>query len=343
MSKHHIEKYIKLRPIYKKLAESVAQLIEEVLLINNINYHIVNSRAKTIESFSAKIAKPKYDDPFSQLTDLAGVRIIGYVEDDVKFISELVQKLFKIDSENSLDKSQELGIDRVGYKSVHYVCELPPNRIELPEYKRYEGLKFEIQIRTILQHSWAEIEHDKNYKFAGELPSEIQRRFKLLAGNLEIVDREFNLLSREIDTYNNNVKVHTEKGELDIPINSTSIKQFLKTKFKKSIKMNVIRPNVTGSSSELSAITELRNFGITTLEQLNNIIPQKFEQSFIKHKENSNFLGLVRSILLINDVDKYFNQSWENDWGRLGQNAIKVLEEYSVDIDKVVNYLKNYS
>jgi|TARA_B110000503_G_scaffold99454_1_gene148796 hypothetical protein len=54
-----INKYIELRPLYKKLAEKIAQIIREVLEINQINYHAINYRAKEIDSFSKKIDKPK--------------------------------------------------------------------------------------------------------------------------------------------------------------------------------------------------------------------------------------------------------------------------------------------
>jgi len=336
-NKAHIDKYIELRPIYKKLSEKVAQLIEEALEINKVNYHIVNYRAKAIDSFSSKISKPKYDDPLNQLNDLAGIRIIGYVEDDVKIISESIQDLFDIDGDNSLDKSQELGVDRVGYKSVHFICELPADRIKLLEYKRYKGLKFEIQIRTILQHSWAEIEHDKNYKFAGKLPNEIQRRFKLIAGSLEMADREFNQLSREIDSYSNDVKTNTEKGELDIPINSTSLKQFLKVKFKKGTSKGVIKPDFNGL--EILVIEELKHFGISRLEELNKILPENLEETIIKYRENTNFIGLIRNILMINDEDKYFKKAWKNNWAGLTFETIKILEQYDVDINKINIYL----
>ncbi len=63
------------------------------------------------------------------------------------------------------------------------VAEIKDDRIILPEYQKFKDKKFEIQIRTILQHAWAEIEHDRDYKFTGELPINIKRRFRILAGH----------------------------------------------------------------------------------------------------------------------------------------------------------------
>ena len=47
----------------------------------------------------------------------------------------------------------------------------------LPEMKLFSGIPFEIQVRTILQHAWAEFAHDRNYKFRGVLPDVIARRY----------------------------------------------------------------------------------------------------------------------------------------------------------------------
>lgn len=76
---------------------------------------------------------------------------------------------FNIDEKNSLDKKILLASDQIGYRSVHFVCDLGAQRSGLPEFKDLGGLKFEIQVRTLLQHAWAELAHDRNYKFSGTL------------------------------------------------------------------------------------------------------------------------------------------------------------------------------
>lgn len=324
-----VRQYISLRPKYKQLSEKVRAIIEEVLMIESINFHAVTCRTKEISSFSKKIDNPKYDKPFEQITDFSGVRIITYVEDDVKAACKLIEQIFEIDRENSLDKSGQLGTDRVGYKSVHYVCELPNNRIELLEYSKFNKLKFEIQIRTILQHSWAEIEHDKNYKFSGQLPDEIKRRFKLLAGSLEIADREFNQLSREIDDYSDSVKNSTEKGNLDIELNSTSLTPFIKTFFKELLISDM---NITHNHN-VRLLKEMNQFGLNTLEDFKNIIPDDFIDTMIENKiESINEFGLVRMIMIINDHKKYFEKSFNNAfsiWTQDGSGA-GVFRHYNI-------------
>jgi hypothetical protein len=78
-------------------------------------------------------------------------------------------------------------------------------RTDLPEYRPFRLLKFELQIRSILQHAWAEIEHDLQYKTKEAIPRELQRRFARLSGLLELADDEFIGLRQNIIEYRHHV------------------------------------------------------------------------------------------------------------------------------------------
>ena len=58
-------------------------------------------------------------------------------------------------------------------------------------------MRCEIQVSTILQDAWAEIEHDIVYKSPEDIPFRLRRRFACLAGLLEIADREFESLRQD--------------------------------------------------------------------------------------------------------------------------------------------------
>ena len=310
-----VEWYIKNRPTYKKLSEKIKTIVSELLDVKELTYHMVTNRAKDIDSFKKKIQHEKYDDPINQITDLAGIRIITYVEDELKGVCNELENIFEIDKEQSLDKSEELGIDRVGYKSVHFIAKIKEDRLKLPEYAIYEGKFFEIQIRTILQHAWAEIEHDRNYKFSGKLPDEVSRRFKLLAGVLEIADREFNNIASEIDRISESVEAGTKSGKLDFEINSTSLKQYLETKFEDLWKGGfTLEPNI-----KEYILKEIEKYGISNLKEFDELVPDKFADEIINFQSSSSdkkifAVGLIRLILIINDCDKYFTKSYSGDW-----------------------------
>ncbi len=309
-----IEWYTSNRSLYKQLTQKIHNIISEILEIRNINIHAIFSRTKDISSFSEKILDEKYSNPKKQITDLSGIRIICYVESDIDKVCSVLEDSFKIDKKNSIDKSKLLGTDKVGYKSVHYIAELKDERLNLPEYKKFKNCKFEIQVRTILQHAWAEIEHDRNYKFSGELPEEIQRKFKLLAGTLELVDKEFNDIAREIDKINLTVTKGTNEGDLNISINSTTLKQFLNVKFKNLIP-NKIQPNFPTRRSETKILNELKDYGLSNLEELNAIIPDDLIDILKKNmKKKGNFLGLLRNIMISADWERYFEKAYTGDW-----------------------------
>ncbi|MFM2658893.1 hypothetical protein AAFX15_01585 [Vibrio chagasii] len=309
--------YIQNRPIYKRLSDKVESILIEVFEANDLSYHMITSRAKDIESARKKAAEDKYKQP-ADIQDYAGIRVITYVEEEVEAVTRVIENLFDIDSENSSNKSEALGTDKVGYKSVHYIAKLKDDRLNLPEFRQYQDKYFEIQVRTILQHAWAEIEHDRNYKFSGKLDSGLTRRFKLLAGVLELADREFNAISSEIDAISTSVT----HGNLNTELSSAALTSFIKSKFGDTIEKLGLHYEV---DSRGLGIAELERFGINTIEELDELIPDDTEE-YINlmaketrgHFDEDTFheLGIARNAMIISDTDKYFSTCLlpENKW-----------------------------
>lgn len=187
---------------YDNLSNKVKVLVQELLSINDIRFHTIESRVKNKQSLADKLSrkKGKYKN-LDEITDLVGCRIITFFEDDVEKAVNVLRSEFTIDQENSIDKKEILDPDRFGYLSYHIVCSINEERTSLREYRRYKGLRFEIQVRSILQHAWAEIEHDVGYKSNIEIPVIMRRGFSRIAGLLEIADKEFCEFKRELETY----------------------------------------------------------------------------------------------------------------------------------------------
>ncbi len=322
------------QPAFESLATKVADVIKENIEEHKVLYHSVTSRGKTLESFAAKAKKEKYTDPTNQIKDMAGVRVITYLESDVRKIAEIIESLFDIDWSNSLDQSQLLGSSKLGYRSLHYVAKFGEGRCRLPEYKKYEGLPFEIQIRSLLQHAWAEIEHDRNYKFTGKLPTQLERRFYLVGGMLEMADREFVAIADEIDKYKATVMYELERGDLNIEVNTASLIEYLCNKLSRLAKNIPEGRRYAGDDTLARTIVEeLRLFGISTLEQLDKIIPQDLEDTMLAFEPDTTFAGIARTILMVRDVKKYFRVSWRNSWQSIDEDGVKVLNKYGVDSD----------
>ncbi len=183
--------------MYVTLREDVMRLIEGLIEGAGIKIHHLTSRLKTSGSLREKLRrKPGRYRQLSDVTDLVGVRIITYFEQDVAAVSRALEAVFDIDWDNSVDKSKVHDPDRFGYMGVHYVT-----RFESREYAGGCSPRFEVQIRSILQHAWAEIEHDLGYKSRAAVPREVQRRFYRLAGLLEVADEEFMAIHRLSQDY----------------------------------------------------------------------------------------------------------------------------------------------
>ena len=227
INKSIIEEYDNNISLYTAVTKKIEHLIVEVLEDQKINYHSVTSRIKKRDSFCKKLEKSegKYK-CLDEVTDVAGVRIITYFDDDVYKVAELLTNEFIIDTENSIDKGALLDPDRFGYLSMHHVVSLTPERCALTEYKRFPDLKIEIQTRSILQHAWAEIEHDLGYKSKQGIPKMIRRDFSRLAGILELADKEFQVIRDDLAKYGEEVSTKIESNPDLVTIDKLSLTSF---------------------------------------------------------------------------------------------------------------------
>lgn len=193
--------------ILTQLETKIKNLLSELLAPQKDNIQTISSRIKKNDSLKNKIARKK--DKYSSLqdiTDIIGFRVITLFVDTVDEVAQIIESEFKIDRQNSIDKRKTLDPSSFGYVSLHYVASLSDNRLMLPENKNFSDFRFEIQIRSILQHTWAEIEHDLGYKSKNSIPQIIQRRFSRMAGLIELADEEFKQIRNEINNYKNQAK-----------------------------------------------------------------------------------------------------------------------------------------
>jgi len=230
-----VSDYLPLLAFYGKLAVVVKRILDESIKRQGIKVHSVEARAKDPESLRKKAAlsslsdpaKPKYSDPLSQITDLAGIRVITFFPGTLAEIDGLITDEFEV-VERSDKGAKLLDEDRFGYQSIHYLLTLSDERTALAEYAPYASKIAEIQVRTILQHAWAEIEHDIQYKTASVIPAEIRRRFMSLAGMIEIADREFQAIQDADRRLTEEAREHVNKGRLEeVEITPDALKTFL--------------------------------------------------------------------------------------------------------------------
>lgn len=181
-------------------ADQYVAMVTSILDDAGINYLTITGRAKSVASFAAKAARvadgrPVFTDPLREITDQIGVRVITYVHSDVQAVADLLADQVVVYDDRDLGQ-ETAGEGRFGYASRHLLVGLDPLREGQDGFQLLRGRQAQIQIRTVLQHAWAEFEHDIRYK--GVVPVEhvpdFDRRFTLAAGLLELADREFSTI-----------------------------------------------------------------------------------------------------------------------------------------------------
>jgi ppGpp synthetase/RelA/SpoT-type nucleotidyltranferase len=190
-AKTFLEKYNTDFHVHKKTAIALKALLNELLSDPSFEIHLIDSRAKDIRSTRMKLYEKSYANPERELTDSIAARIITYYSKDVGRVADKLRELLLIDPRKSEDKSELLKLKEFGYKSVHLQAQTKGSWASNPKYAYLRGKSFEIQVRSILEHAWAEIEHEVVYKSEIRYPEEVRRKFARLAGTLEILEDEF--------------------------------------------------------------------------------------------------------------------------------------------------------
>lgn len=188
-----VREYAGVHPRLRRAAADAVALVTGVLDDAGVNYLSVTGRAKSIASFAAKLERVPLADPIREMTDLIGVRVITYVHRDVAAVADLLaESLDVLDDRDMGEETAQEG--RFGYASRHLQLRLRPD--DQAAHPEIGDRQVQVQIRTVLQHAWAEFEHDIRYK--GQVPDEhapdFDRRFTLAAGLLELADREFSTI-----------------------------------------------------------------------------------------------------------------------------------------------------
>lgn len=325
--------YNKNANIYKQFSSEVAQIIEKLLKTANVPYHSITQRVKDRDSYLNKCKKDQYSNPVEEIMDVAGIRIIAYTNNDVKKICEIIEEEFEIDNNNSGSKLEKMDDDKVGYLSVHYIAELNDKRAELKENNAYKKCKCEIQVRTLLQHAWAEIEHDRNYKFSGVLPKDIRRRFYLISGVLEMMDREFDALSKEIDVYSKIIQSKTKESDFNIDINTESLSQYLILKF---INNKHLEPFSPRSALSKSIIEELIRFGFVKIKDIDQKLTEETLRNILPKEGLITYIGFFRELMILLDAKKYFEVAYNGGWT---STSVKRVERWE---DKGIKDIRKY-
>jgi ppGpp synthetase/RelA/SpoT-type nucleotidyltranferase len=206
-AEEQLDEYRRRLPAYERYAVALKDLL--VAAASGLApLAVVESRAKSIASFGQKIWRRRdvCDDPVEQFTDLCGARVITQTAAEVEAVSDWIEDQFEIDWDNTVDKRQRLRPTEFGYRSVHYVVVLEPRSLPNP--------RAEIQVRTLLEHAWANASHELVYKRSAPVPASLHRELAAVAAVLESADAAFARVQRELVGYAAGDAAHLSPAEM---------------------------------------------------------------------------------------------------------------------------------
>ncbi len=179
----------------EKFAKSIVTQFNEIFENEKIELGFpLQMRVKKWSSISEKIDSKRFNIKKSilELQDLIGLRIILLSLSDLNKIDEILRKDF--DFVKSYNPAEQLNFDQFGYSSLHYVLRIPNSWKSVPSFKVTEDFQFEIQVRTLSQHIWAETSSVFEYKTEQNIPRSLLRSVGRISALLETVDFEIDRL-----------------------------------------------------------------------------------------------------------------------------------------------------
>ena len=274
-----LEDYRKQRDDFIKLGDAVHTILSDIVKGLGFAVLAIEHRVKEEKSLAGKLERKgdRYN-AIEDITDILGCRVICFLSDEIDKIGRKIEENFVIDLENSSDKRALIQEDAFGYLSLHYICSLPfgdkwPDEIC--------GKKFEVQIRTILQHAWSVINHDIGYKSDFGVPRDVRRQFARLAGLLELADDEFVRARDNMVGYTDNIRksIITDDAD-DISINMISLNEYVQHSQKMQKVIHDIADIAGAEISEIdpeSYIPQLAFLGITKLGDIEKLIDENYD------------------------------------------------------------------
>ncbi len=268
-----LEEYQSNLQRFREVEQTVKQKLSDTFREAGLLVAAIESRVKAYDSLAGKLElKGQKYKSLADITDILGLRVITFYIDDVDKVASAVEKLFEIDWENTIDKRKIHEIDSFGYLSLHYICSVPgfPYR-------------FEIQMRTLLQHAWANMDHDTGYKSGVEIPKRYLRNMSRLAGMLELVDDEFSKIRIELTDYRRKVQSLVRSGNLDeVPLDGDTFRSYLELEPFSQLNKRIAAMNQAEIQdvSILPYLAVFKGIGLKTLGDIATVIKEYSEGAY---------------------------------------------------------------
>ena len=279
-----MEQYRELLPVYERLSHLADEALRNALDAQHLMVTAMDHRIKTETSLAGKLELKggKYQ-TIEDVTDIVGFRVVTFYSADVDKVAAIVNEAFVVDRQNSVDKRKQHRLDSFGYNSLHYICRLPKTIVDDPAMPELNELRFEIQMRTALQHVWSTIEHDIGYKGAVKIPPEYKRQFSRLAGMVELMDDEFSRLRTVLGDYRRQMLALEASGQLDsVDLNAETFRRYIEAHPFDRLNQRIADINQAEvyPAPIMPYLRVLQDLGMETLGEVNRLVVEYSDDAY---------------------------------------------------------------
>jgi putative GTP pyrophosphokinase len=269
--------YNRLLPDYERLCDEVVFSLTDALKEANVRTHAIPARVKTAQSLATKALDKGWIEPFDVATDIVGARVVVLFKSDIEPARKVIHNLFNVVKEENVGTAEPA---RFGYSGVHFDAFIP----ESDSGRRYRGLhelKFEIQLRTIVEDAWAAVSHVLGYKGTTSIPEHLQRDFHALSGLFYVADQHFEMFYKQAAEASHQAekqivrRASTVRRLQPLSLNADTLAALVNNRYPDR------EPASRADGSEL--LPELLAHGLTTTEEVAELL-DKTQELFVSYE-----------------------------------------------------------
>ena len=109
-------------PDFERITDEIANSLQYGLSEKKIQVDAVRGRVKEFDSFMRKIRSKNLQNPFQEINDIVGIRVVCLYRDDIEKIKNIIRETFEVISDE--DKPESRDVDRFGYSGSHIIAKL---------------------------------------------------------------------------------------------------------------------------------------------------------------------------------------------------------------------------
>ena len=259
--------YKNIRPLAERFCLELSSQINELIRGQQITLaYPVESRVKRWESVLEKLEHSSLRvDSIESINDLVGLRIIVLSKRDLPHISELITSTFKLlgqyEAPQQAEQNPSMNL------GSHFWISMPETWLTVPTLRPMADLKAEIQVRTVVQQTWAALSHSLQYKSIDSVPQQMRRTIFRLSALLEVADSEFQRILEERDDYRKDLNALSTEERLNVDLVEKILDELL--------------PLVNKENNEAYAdlLKDLLHFNIDSRQMLKDLINRNRSQA----------------------------------------------------------------